>query len=232
MLQSCSPTRRDSVLLNVPIPLFALDANDEHLPAHIQTVKGETIQFRIKSHLSSGRRLVMQYEGYRTELEVMTCQEEEAGTYYIDCKVKSSRQGAVRDDWRMAVNWPAQVEVPGSKSTHKARVRDISVFGLGIELAFQPELESLLIVRMRSGVGLGRVKHCRNTAYNRYWAGLYLEEFHSKEQDSQDSGNEEERASQSLGRLLRRIVHSITGAVTLSKAKGQKANNLSPSRTR
>src|SRR4051794_10844054 len=134
MSQSCTPTRRDPVPLNVPVPLFALDASDEHLPAHIQTVSSETIQFRIKSRLSCGRRLVMQYEGCRTELEVMACQEEEAGTYHLDCRVTSSQEGVVRDDWRMAVNWPAQVEIPGSKGKFKARVRDISVFGLGIQL--------------------------------------------------------------------------------------------------
>ena len=216
MLQSCSLTRRDSVPLNMPVPLFALDADDEHLPAHIQTVSGAIIQFRIKTHLSSGRRLVMQYEGCRTELEVMTCQEEEAGTYYADCKVTSSSEGAVRDDWRMAVNWPARVEVPGSKGTHKGRVRDISVFGLGIQLAFKPELDSLLIVHMKSGVGLSRVKHCRNAAHNRYLVGLYLEEFRSEEQNSQNSGSMEEKVLQSLSRLLRRTVRSLAGTVDRS----------------
>jgi len=213
MLQSCNSTRRESVPLNVPIPLFALDANDEHLPAHIQMVGSKTIQFRIKSHLCSGRRLVMQYEGCRTELEVATCQEGEDGAYYISCKVTSSQKGTVRDDWRMAVNWPAQVEVPGSKGMHKARVRDISVFGLGIQLAFKPELDSLLIVHMRSGMGLGRVKHYRNIAQNRYLVGLYLEEFHANQQNSQKSGNAEGKASQSLIRLLRQLMNSITGTI-------------------
>ena len=212
MLQNCSPTRHGSAFLNMPVPLFALDASDEHLPAHIQMVSREAIQFRIKSCLSSGRRLVMQYAGCRTELEVETCQQEEAGTYLIDCKVRSSHEGAVRDEWRMAVNWPAQVEVPGSKDRHKARVRDISVFGLGLQLAFQPELNSLLIVYTKSGVGLGRVKHCRHVAQNHYWAGLYLEEFRSEEQASQDSEYEGEKSPQSISRLLSRMVHSITGA--------------------
>ena len=213
MLQACSPVCRDSVPLNIPVPLFALDATDEHLPAYIQAISSEAIQFRIKSRLSSGRRLVMQYEGQRVELEVKTCQKGEAETYYVDCKVTSSQAGATRDDWRMAVNWPAQVEASHSKDIHKARVRDISAFGLGIQLAFKPELDSLLIVYIKSGVGFGRVKHCRRIAHNCYQAGLYLEEFRSKEQNSKESGSSEHHASQSLGRLLRQVVHSVAGAV-------------------
>jgi hypothetical protein len=155
----------------------------------------------------------MQYEECRMELEVMNCRQEEPGTYLIDCKVKSSQKGAVRDDWRMEVNWPAQVEIPGSKGRQKGRVRDISLFGLGIQLAFEPELNSLLVVYMKSGTGLGRVKHCRSTGHNRYWVGLYLEEFRKKEQSSPNSCKEEERTSQSLGRLLRQTLHSITGVM-------------------
>ena len=213
MLQSCSPTRRDSLALNVPVPLFALDGSHEHLPAQIQMISNEAVQFRTRSPLSSGRRLVMQYEGCRTELEVTICREKEAGAYLIDCKVSSSQKGAIRDEWRMEVNWPAQVEIPGSKGRQKARVRDISLFGLGIQLAFKAELNSLLLVHMRSGTGLGRVKHCRNIGHNCYWAGLYLEEFRSNEQSPQNSGKEE-GASRSLNRLLRFILHSITSAVT------------------
>jgi hypothetical protein len=112
----------------------------------------------------------------------------------------------------MAVNWPALAEIPGVGRKHKARVRDISLFGLGIELAFQPELNSLLLVHIKSGTGLGRVKHCRNTGHNRYWVGLYLEEFQSEEQNSQHAGYQREGSSQSLGRLLRQLMHSITGA--------------------
>ena len=217
MLQSCDPVCRDSTPLNIPVPLFALDTSDEHLPAYIQTVSSEAIQFRIKSHLSSGRRLVVQYEGRRIELEVKTCQKGEAGTYYVDCQVTSSQEGATRDDWRMAVNWPAQVEVPPCKGIHKARVRDISAFGLGIQLAFKPELDSLLIVHIRSGVGFGRVRHCRRIAHNCYQAGLYLEEFRSKEQNYKESGSGEHHAPQSLGRLLRQVVHSVTGTVARLK---------------
>jgi hypothetical protein len=206
MLQS------DSVALNVPVPLFALDGSHEHLPAQIQTANAEAVQFRTRSPLNPGRRLVMQHEGCRTELEVVTCQEHEAGTYLIDCQVRSSQKGAIRDDWRMEVNWPAQVEIPSSKDRHKARVRDISLFGLGVQLAFKPELDSLLVVHMRSGTGLGRVKHCRSTGRNRYWAGLYLEEFRSQQQDSEGSGKKEEKVLQSLRRLWRQVCYSITGA--------------------
>jgi hypothetical protein len=173
------------------------------------------IQFRIKSPLSSGRQLVMQYEGRRTELEVISCRKE-AGMYHMDCKVKSSQAGAVRADWRMAVNWPAKVEVPPSKSAHKARVRDISVFGLGIQLDFKPELNSLLLVHMQSGVGLGRVKHCRCIAQNSYFVGLYLEEFCSKEQKVRQSDSEEQTL-RSLRCLLRQVVHSFTGTVARLK---------------
>jgi hypothetical protein len=215
MLQIYGPACQDSSPLNIPVPLFALDASDEHLPAHIQTIGSGTVQFRIKSPLGSGRQLVMQYEGRRTELEVISCREE-AGTYYIDCQIKSSKEGAVRSDWRMAVNWPAKVEVPPSKRTRRARVRDISVFGLGIQLDFKPELNSLLFVHMRSGVGLGRVKHYRCIAQNCYFAGLYLEEFRSKEQNVQQSGSEDQ-ASRSLGCLLRQVVQSFTDAVARLK---------------
>ena len=215
MLQIYGPACQDSSPLNIPVPLFALDASDEHLPAHIQTIGSDMVQFRIKSPLSSGRQLVMQYEGRRTELEVISCHEK-AGTYYIDCEVKSSKAGIVRSDWRMAVNWPAKVGVPPSEHTRKARVRDISVFGLGIQLDFKPELNSLLLVHMRSGVGLGRVKHCRCIAQNCYFAGLYLEEFRSKEQKVQQSGSED-KTSRSLGCLLRKVVHSFIGTVARLK---------------
>jgi hypothetical protein len=157
----------------------------------------------------------MQYEGRRTELEVISCREE-AGTYYIDCQVNSSKEGAVRSDWRMAVSWPAKVEAPPSKNVRKARVRDISLFGLGIQLDFKPELNSLLLVHMRSGVGLGRVKHCRCIAQNCYFVGLYLEEFRSKGQNVQQSGSEDQ-ASRSLGRLLRQVGHSFIGMVARLK---------------
>ena len=219
MLQTYSPVRHDSVPLNIPVPLFALDARDEHLPAHIQTVGSKTMQLRVKSPLSPGRRLVMEYEKRRTELEVMTCQKEEAGTYYVDCNVTLSQEGTVRADWRMAVNWPARVEVPPFKSTYKARVRDISVFGLGIQLAFKSEVNSLLIVYMKSGIGFGRVKHCRRIERNLYQAGLYLEEFRSIEQNRKESGNRVGSDLRSLGRWLCQAAHPIIDTVARLKQK-------------
>jgi len=158
----------------------------------------------------------MHHEGCRKELQIITCQQGEKGEYHLDCKVESSQDGLVRDDWRMAVRWPAQVEISGSKKTYKAQVRDISVFGLGLRLPFQPELDSLLIVRMKSGVGFGRVRHCRQVARDAYIAGLYLEEFHPKEQTAQGFAYWEIRIAQSLGRLLRKVAHCFSGGVARS----------------
>lgn len=200
MLQDCTPAHHDPVVINIPVPLFALDGSGEHLPAHIQAVDAGTIQLRTRSPLSCGRLLVTRYEGCRIELEVVACQEE-AGNYLIDCKVRSSQKGTIRDDWRMVVNWAAQVEVPGSPDRHEAQVRDISLFGLGIELAWKPELNSLVLVHMENGTSLGRVKHYRKLACDLYLVGLYLEEFCP----------EEERSSQNLSCLLRPTVHTVVG---------------------
>jgi len=107
MLQTCIPASHDSVPLDIAVPLFALDASDEHIPARIQAISSEAVHLRIRSHLSCGRRLLMHHEGCRTELEVMTCQKQGEGVYHLHCKVTALREGEVRDSWRMSVNWPA-----------------------------------------------------------------------------------------------------------------------------
>jgi hypothetical protein len=200
--------------LRIPVPLFALDRLDEHFTASLQAFNEQCVQLHIKVHLDSGRRLVMNHESRRTELEVIACQEEEAGIYCLECRVVSLCEGAVRNDWRMPVNWPAQVEVSPGRNRYKARVRDVSVFGLGIELPFQPELGSLLTISMKDGVGFGRVKHCRKTARKVYFVGLYLEEFISNEQHSIHGDSPEERLSRSLRRLLSKVAQSITSTIT------------------
>lgn len=209
-----SPAHCRSTPLSVPVPLFALDRLDEHLTASLQMFSEQLVRLRVKAHLDSGRRLVMNYKGRRTELEVISCQEEEAGSYSLACKVSSLCEGAVRSDWRMPVNWPAQVEVSPGKNRYKARVRDVSVFGLGIELPFQPELGSLLTVSMKGGIGFGRVKHCRKIARKVYFVGLYLEEFISSGQCSILSSSPEEQFSRGLRSLLSKVMQSITGKIT------------------
>jgi len=87
------------------------------------------------------------------------------------------------------------------------------VFGLGIQLAFQPVLDSLLIVYIRSGVGFGRVKHSRPADHGTYFVGLYLEEFRPREQNSKEFDDMQEGFSQSLRRLLLKVVRAITGTV-------------------
>lgn len=216
MPQTSRPAGGNSPDSDIPVPLFALDASDEHVPAHIHSISSEAVQLRTRAHVSPGRRFVMHYEGCRKELKVTTCRQGEKGNYYLDCKVEISQDGAVRDDWRMAVKWPAQVEISGSKNTYKAQVRDISAFGLGIRLPFQPELDSLLIVRMKSGVGFGRVRHCRQAARGTYIAGLYLEKFHSKEQNVKELVHREADSSQGLSHLLHKIAHCLSGSVTRS----------------
>ncbi|MBV9675435.1 MAG: PilZ domain-containing protein [Acidobacteriaceae bacterium] len=216
MLQTPHPASGNSPNRDTCVPLFALDASDEHVPARIHSISSEAVQLRTRLHVNPGRRFVMHYEGCRKELEVITCQQGEEGDYHLNCKVETSQDGTVRDDWRMAVKWPAQVEISGSKNTYKAQVRDISVFGLGIQLPFQPELDSLLIVRMKSGVGFGRVRHCRQAARGTYIAGLYLEEFRPKEQNAKEFACQEAGISQGLGRLLHKVAHCLSGSVTRS----------------
>lgn len=216
MPQTRRPASGNSPDSGIPVPLFALDANDEHVPAYIHSISSEAVQLRTRVRVSPGRQFVMHYEECRKELTVTTCRQGEKGDYYLDCKIETSQNGVVRDDWRMAVKWPAQVEISGTKNAYKAQVRDISAFGLGIQLPFQPELDSLLIVRMKSGVGFGRVRHCRQAARRTYIVGLYLEEFHSKEQNVKKFAHRAADSSQGLGHLLHKIAHCLSGNVTRS----------------
>ncbi len=213
MSKVSSPAHCRSASLSISVALFALDKSDEHFTGSVEAFSEQNIQLRVKSALGSGRRLVMNYEGRRTELEVVSCRKGETGVYCLDCKITSLGEGAIRNDWRMPVDWPAEVEIPPGKDRHKAQVRDVSVFGLGIELRFQPALDSLLTITMKNGIGFGRVKHYRSIARNRYFVGVYLEEFISNEQRFTHNGSPEGSFSRNLGRLLLKAAQSVTGAI-------------------
>lgn len=113
----------------------------------------------------------------------------------------------MRNDWRIPVDWPAWVKVPPAKQQHKARIKDMSIFGLGIEMEFELESGSLVIVSMQTGTGFGKVKHCRKVADKKYFVGLYLDEFIPDEQSSRE-GQPVSLPGRFL-HLVSKVVHSV-----------------------
>jgi hypothetical protein len=211
MLNVSNPAYRQKMIPNTTVSLFALDHSDEHFTGTIQSADNQTIQLETRSLLQPGRRLVMNHQGCRTELYIISCREKEVGVYRLDCGISSFRKGAVRSDWRMPVDWPAHVRIPPAKNKYKARIRDMSVFGLGLEIEFEPEPDSLIIVSMRSGTGFGRVKHCRKIADAKYFVGLYLDEFIPEEQIDHES-----QWTGIPGRLIRMVSRAVSSVARLS----------------
>jgi len=199
MRENDSATRKH---LDIGIALYAIDRVDEHFPARLCEKSDDFLVFRVKSRLGRGRKLVMHDEDKRTEIEVSYCRKCSDGGYELGGNILSAKEGAVRREWRLPADIPAQVTVVGRLATYKARVVNISPSGLGLQMPVDVPPGSELILQMRDGSGYGDVRHCRKIGKNKYAVGLSVHEFVDAELHVETRIN---RARQFLFRNLKRL---------------------------
>ncbi|MBV8830664.1 MAG: PilZ domain-containing protein [Acidobacteriaceae bacterium] len=163
--------------LDVGVALYATDRLDEHYPARLIAKRGDFLVFRLRSQLKRGRKLITEDGDQRTSIQVTYCRQTRDGGYELGCEITSTKEGTVRREWRLPADIPAQVTIVGETAKYKAKVVNISPSGLGIEIPIEVPAGAELIVQMRDGSGYGDVRHCRKVGRNKYYAGLFIQEF-------------------------------------------------------
>ena len=165
------------------IALYAADRADDHFPARILHREAGSYLFHLNSSVAIGRKLVMRDGPFRFELEVVSSQLDEQGGFCVDCRVVGCRKGTVRQEWRVPVDLTGKVTLLLTRRTLTAKVKNMSPFGMGIELPIAVAKETALTIRTPDGFGYGEVRYCRRMGNGSYFVGLYLREY-MQHQDS------------------------------------------------
>jgi len=108
------------------------------------------------------------------ESQVVFCKREENGGYRVGVLMASDADR--RSETRTPVDAPAMLRVAGSVTVVPARVIDVSMCGLGLELPAAMTLGAFVYVDLSTGTAVGEIRHCSRMA-DKFRAGICMREF-------------------------------------------------------
>jgi hypothetical protein len=163
-----------AVSLDMPVQL-RLMFEDQEIDARLCRVDKGFLKLCSPVALPHDARLEVAIEGCVVRAEVVSCEAESRGEFYVSVRRVYGPNGATRAEPRIPVDLSAVLR-SGSCDRMFARVVDMSQSGLGFEVADAVPEGTRVSLHFAYGIAFGDVRHC-TPQRSIYRAGMRIEEF-------------------------------------------------------